>query len=429
MHPEVKQLIENLNHDDKGIKLESLRLLMQKIEAGEMNRPTKGFDVNNHIHTTYSFSPYSPTKAIWMSYSAGLSTAGIMDHDSIGGAEEFIEAGKITGMATTIGVECRADFSKTVLNGKRINKPDQASIAYIALHGIPHTQIAEVKQFFKPYTSYRNIRNEQMVTKINEMLGSLGVRLNFEKDVIPISNFNDGGSITERHVLYALSLKLIELFGKGAGLLSFLKGNLRLNVSEKIENYLMDLSNPYYGYDLLGLLKSELVSGFYIKATLECADIKDILKFSKSIGAISAYPYLGDVGDSVTGDKKAQKFEDAYLEHLFRFLSELGIHAVTYMPSRNTMAQIDKIRSLCDRYGFFQISGEDINSPRQSFICEALRNDKFSNLYDASWALVGHESAATENLSTGMFSDDTVEKYPDLTERVLIYKEIGFKIK
>ena len=60
-----------------------------------------------------------------MQYSAGLTTAGIMDHDSISGAKEFIEAGRIIGIATTIGVECRVDFSQTPLKGRRINNPDQ----------------------------------------------------------------------------------------------------------------------------------------------------------------------------------------------------------------------------------------------------------------------------------------------------------------
>ena len=29
-----------------------------------------------------------------------------------------------------------------------------------------------------------------------------------------------------------------------------------------------------------------------------------------------SYAYLGDVGESVTGDKRAQHFEDAYLDEL-----------------------------------------------------------------------------------------------------------------
>src|ERR1035437_1703923 len=119
------QLIEQLNHKDVDKRLQALSSLMKKVLLGEIPRPIGGSDVNNHIHTSYSFSPYSPTMAIWMAYMAGLSTAGIIDHDSICGANEFIKAGKIVGMDVTIGVECRVDFSQTPLNGKLLNNPDQ----------------------------------------------------------------------------------------------------------------------------------------------------------------------------------------------------------------------------------------------------------------------------------------------------------------
>ncbi len=421
------QLIEKLNHGDKTVRLDSLRLLAEKIKTGEIPKPKTGSDVNNHIHTTYSFSPYSPAMAVWRAYTAGLSTAGIMDHDSISGAEEFIEAGKIIGIATTIGVECRADFSRTPLKGKRINNPDQISVAYMALHGIPHTQIERVKAFFKPYTAQRNLRNRSMIDKINKMVSKASVHLDFEKDVVPLSKFAEGGSITERHILYALSLKLVEAYGRGGQLVDFLKGQLGLSINPKIEGYLLDTGNSYYEYDLLGLLKGELVSGFYIDATTECPDITEVLRFSKSIGAISAYAYLGDVGNSVTGDKKTQKFEDDYIELLFDVIKDLGFDAVTYMPSRNSMEQLDVIRGLCDRHGFLQISGEDINSPRQSFICEALRNEKFSNLLDATWALIGHETAATEQLDKSMFSPSVISRYPELEDRIKVYMELGNK--
>lgn len=428
MKVEINLLIDNLNHKDISVRLDSLSQLMKKIKSGELEKPAKGKDVNNHIHTTYSFSPYSPTKAVWMAYTAGLATAGIMDHDSISGAEEFIKAGKIAGMATTIGVECRADMSKTPLNGRRINNPDQNSVAYVALHGIPHTQIDKVKAFFKPFTLHRNLRNAKMVEKINKHVKSFGIVLDFDKDVVPVSNFKNGGSITERHVLYALSMKLIGLIGKGRTLVDFLKNQLKLNVSGKVEGFLTDLSNPHYEYDLLGLLKSELVTNIYINAADECPDIKEVISLSDSIGAISAYAYLGDVSDSVTGDKKTQKFEDDYLDELFSVINDVGFKAVTYMPSRNSMAQLDRIRALCDKYAFFQISGEDINSSRQSFICVALRNEKFQNLFDATWALIGHELAATEHLNASMFSPQTVSKYPSLDKRIMVYREIGLSM-
>ncbi len=428
MEPEIRFLIGALNHSDVNVRLDSLRQLMSSVKSGELEKPVTGKDVNNHIHTTYSFSPYSPTKAVWTAYTAGLAAAGIMDHDSIGGAQEFIEAGIIAGMATTIGLECRTDFSKTSLNGRRINNPDQDSVAYVALHGIPHTQIVKVKEFFKPYTKHRNLRNAKMVTKINKLIESLGIVLDFEKDVIPLSSFEGGGSITERHILYALTLKLIGLKGKGLSMVDFLKKQLKLNVSAKAEGLLTDFSNPHYEYDLLGLLKSELVAGIYIKATDECPDIMEFLQFSDSIGAISSYAYLGDVADSVTGDKKTQKFEDDYIEELFDLIHHLGFKAVTYMPSRNSMSQLDKVRALCGKYSFFQISGEDINSSRQSFICMALRNEKFRNLYDATWALIGHELAATEHLNASMFSLHTVGKYPSLEQRIMVYRDIGLSM-
>jgi hypothetical protein len=124
-----EELIVQLNDADKAVRLNALRALKAMIDAGEIEAPVQGDDVNNHIHTTYSFSPYSPTKAVWMAYNAGLKTAGIMDHDSLSGAREFIEAAEIVGMLSTIGVECRASMKNTVLGDRRINNPDQKGVA------------------------------------------------------------------------------------------------------------------------------------------------------------------------------------------------------------------------------------------------------------------------------------------------------------
>ena len=422
---EYDGLVRGLDGKDASLRLASLEMLAEKMEKGEIERPSCGNDVNNHIHTIYSFSPYSPAKALWMALKAGLSTAGIMDHDSVGGIREFIEGGKIIGIATTVGVECRADFSKTPLCGRSMNNPDQKSIAYVALHGIPHTMIDRVGDFFAPYAAERNKRNALMVQRLNKITGRFNVTLDYEKEVVPLSMRHEGGSVTERHILYGLSLKLIEKFGKGPRIVEFLKDKLKLGLSPKVEGYLLGGENEYYEYDLLGALKSEMVGRFYVEAGAECPDIRIVAEFSKEIGAILAYAYLGDVGESATGDKKAQKFEDDYLELLFDVIGELGFNAVTYMPSRNTLEQLRKVKDMCARRGLFQISGEDINSPRQSFVCPALRNGEFKNLVDSTWALIGHEKAATRDIGLGMFSPETVKKYPDLNERIEVFKEIG----
>ena len=115
---------------------------------------------------------------------------------------------------------------------------------------------------------------------------------------------------------------------------------------------------------------------------------------------------------------------DDYIDLLFDVIDELDFNAVTYMPS-NTMEQLKTVRTYCDKYNLFQISGEDINSPRQSFICEAQRNPEFANLYDATLALINHEKAATENIENAMFSEKTIKKYPDIKERIQVYKNMN----
>ncbi len=382
-------------------------------------------DVNNHIHTHFSFSPYSPTQAILRAKEAGLATAGIMDHDSLAGADEFEQAGRLHGMPTTVGMEVRADFSHTALAGRRINNPDQASIAYIALHGVPRASRARLSAFLRPFQEARMIRNRIMTRRINALVAPHDLAIDFDTDVLPLSKWAEGGSVTERHLLFALTLKLLGRFGREGGVIPFLHDKLALTASPRQAAQLSDPANPHMPYDLLGILKGGLVSRFYVDATAECPDIRTLARAAHDAGAILAYAYLGDVTDSVTGDKMNQTFEDGYLDLLFETLRDTGFEAVTYMPSRNTPAQLQRLRALCDRHGFFQVSGEDINSSRQPFVCEAMRTPGFGNLIEAAWALIGHETASAEHPGNGMFSAAAIARMPDLAERTTHYAQLG----
>lgn len=422
-----EELVENLNHNKLVVRFESLKQLAEKIKSGKLKKPENNGLVNNHIHTKYSFSPYFPAKAIWLVYNSGLSSAGIVDHDSISGASEFTEAGRIIGIATTIGFEIRVDFSKTKLNNRKINNPDQDSIGYVTIHGVPHNKIDEVKKFLVPINKARNKRNELMINKINKITEQFGISLNFKDDVHSISLAEEGGSITERHILFALSKKMILKFGKSIKLIDFIKNKLKIDISNKAEKFLRDSENPFYIYDLLGILKSNMVKQFYINATEECLPVKDVVRFADSIGSIIAYAYLGDVEESVTGDKKRQKFEDEYIDDLFIELDNIGFKALTYMPSRNSLNQLEKVKSLCLKYDFLEISGEDINNPRQAFICNALSLPEFKNLIDTTWAIIGHEKVATEDINKGFFSSSIIKKFPDIKKRIEYFKRIGIK--
>lgn len=401
---------------------------LKKMVAQEP-KPVTGRDVNNHIHTTYSFSPYSPTAAVWFAREAGLCTCGLMDHDSIAGAEEFLAAADVAGMAATIGMECRASFAGTPFGDRKLNNPDQSGVLYMTLHGVPHNRAAELNEAFTPYRAKRNDRNRRMVEAINGMMGRYGVTIDFDRDVLPLSNYAKGGTVTERHLSSALAYRMLDVIGSGEKLIAFIKNELQLPISGKIEGYLLDENNPHRMYDLLGWIKSQLIARFYIDATDELPTVREALDLSERIGAISAAAYLGDVGDSVTGDKRAQKFEDDFLDELIAYYAELAFRAVTYMPSRNTKPQLTRLRALCEKHSLFQISGEDINSPRQSFVCEAQRDPAFANLYEATWALIAHEWRATEDPDDGLFSEKSIRRWPNLNDRVRAFAEFGLAMQ
>ena len=372
-----------LNAPEKADRLANLREVVKTAEFPPMVPQY----INNHIHTTYSFSPYSPTAAVFAARMEGLCTAGIIDHDSISGAEEFLEAAGIVGMPVTIGMECRASMDGTILEGRRTNNPDQVGCSYMTIQSVPHDRIGRLTEFFAPYREARGRRNRAMVAGINELLH---MDLDYDRDVLPLSMAREGGGVTERHLMYALAKKMVAAAGKGQPMVDYL-ASIGLRLSEKQKAQMLDTAYPFYEYDLLGILKSAFVPKIYIDAADECPNIRDLVALCREVDAILCYAYLGDVGDSVTGDKKAQKFEDDYLEDVFECLKDVGVGAVTYMPTRNTMDQLARLRGLCEQYGMFQVSGEDINSPRQSFVIRAMENPMFQNLIDATWKLIEHE--------------------------------------
>ena len=384
-------------------------------------------EVNNHVHSSYSFSPYSPTMIAVKAAEAGLRTVGIMDHDSVSGCAEFLEAAKVVNIASTSGCEIRVNMDDTIMQGRKTNNPDEPNITYIAFHGIPSNRFQDLKNFLKPIHEARIARDRKEVDKLNALLAERGApTLDFDADVLAISQAASGGSITERHILYALSLKLIETYGKGQPLVDFIEGEMKVPLAGALRDLLLEVYNPHYAYDLLGAFKASLVPEFFLHSNYdECMSVYKAVDFAHEIGAIPAYAYLGDVGESPTGDKKAEKFEDDFLDDLIPELAKIGFQAITYMPPRNTREQLARLQKLCKENGLMEISGVDINSSRQSFNCPILLEPEFAHLADAAWALIAHEKLASADPKLALFSTENPMGELALEERIAKYAAIG----
>lgn len=423
------KIIQELNSSNERSRLFGLKKIYKLIEIGE-EQFKKTEEVNNHVHTIYSFSPYSPSMAAYLAWKAGLRAVGIMDHDSVTGCKELIEACKIIGIASTVGFELRVNFSGTIVEGRKLNNPDSKNIGYIAIHGIPESKLPEAKKFLNPIQITRNKRNKKILAKLNSLIKDYGIeKIDFREEVYNISQAKEGGSITERHILYAFAKKIIQKVGKGEKLILFLKDNLGIELSVKIENLLLDENNQFYLYDLLGILKSSFLDKIFIQPDYEeCISVYEAVRFSNSINTIPAYAYLGDVTDSPTGDKRAEKFEDDFLEELIPELKKIGFKAITYMPPRNTLKQLLRLQRLCEKYEFMEISGVDINSPRQSFNYPIILRPEFAHLIEATWALIAHEKLVNYDEKYALFNNRNPLKGRSLKERIVTYSEIGRRI-
>jgi len=424
----------DLDRKERLAALRSLEAETPKDPSGNFVRSAA--EINNHIHTIYSFSPYSPSMAALQARNAKLGAAGSVDHDSIAAAVEMIDACAVLGIGGCVGAELRVSF-RTGPDGKtspfasrKINSPDSYGYAYMTVQGVPSQSIGKMADFLKPLRAERLKRTQAMTVSANVILKDAGLaEIDFNRDVVAASKYAEGGGITERHLLAAMAGKLMLKYGKGPALAGALASKMGIAVPPKIAALLSDPGNIHYLYDLLGILKSELLPGIYIQPDEnECIPAKVVTAFAESIGAIPAYPYLGDIGESPTGDKKGEKFEDDFIEELFAEITRLGYRAVAYMPPRNTVEQLRRVRKLSAEWGFMEISGVDINSSRQSFNCPEVLQDEFRHLLDTTWALIAHERLASADMRYGLFSPDNPLASMGLAERIAFYANLGKKL-
>ncbi|MFW5695611.1 MAG: PHP domain-containing protein, partial [Alkalispirochaeta sp.] len=207
---------------------------------------------------------------------------------------------------------------------------------------------------------------------------------------------------------------------------STVERELQVPLDDRRKRFLTDTENPHYLYDLLGVFKGDFLQRFFVQPSPEEArPVGEVTALGRDIGALPAYAYLGDVTDSPTGDKKAQKFEDDFLDELVAELPSLGFQAITYMPPRNTKEQLRRVQRLAEAAGLLEISGVDINSSRQVFTCPEVMMPEFRHLTETTWALIAHEKLSAQDARYGLFHEKNPFHLRPLAERVALYAGIA----
>lgn len=134
-----------------------------------------------HIHTIYSDGVLAPTELVAKAKDAGLSIISITDHDSIGGIEEAIVAGKEKGVEVITGIELSSS-----LNGTEI---------HILGYFVDHTN-KNLTDSLSGFQWERMNRAKRIVGKLNKM--------NVPIDIDSVMEHVTGDSVGRPHIANAL---------------------------------------------------------------------------------------------------------------------------------------------------------------------------------------------------------------------------------
>ncbi len=210
-----QQLVQALDAFDPQAR----RLALQKLavrHAATLPQPVER--VNLHIHSFFSYNTkgYSPSHIVWDARNLGLFAAGLCDFDVLDGLEEFLDAGQVLGLRTTVNLETRAFFRDYAQVD--INSPGEPGVTYIMGAGFARLP-AEGSRAAATLLQYRRQageRNRALVARINQRLPEIA--LDYDADVLPLS---PGACPTERHIVRAYREKSIEAFKLPVDLFAF----------------------------------------------------------------------------------------------------------------------------------------------------------------------------------------------------------------
>jgi len=176
-------------NDFSAPSAQRLEALGAYVAAGLLKPGRRQGEVNNHVHTIYSFSPYSPEMTVVKAYEAGLEAVGSVDHDSVAAAQGLAAAGRVAGLAVTSGFEVRVTWPDSQFANKKINFPDSIGRAYIVAHGVPAGSLDAAEKWLAPLRQARILRTRAMNQRMSAILSDAGFGpVDFDTEIVGCQN-------------------------------------------------------------------------------------------------------------------------------------------------------------------------------------------------------------------------------------------------
>ncbi len=221
-------LEEDLKSFDPSVRRKALEELVAEHGA---KLPPAGTNVNMHFHSFFSYNAedYSPSRIAWEARKAGLYAAGLCDFDVLDGLDEFVQAGYLLGLKTSVNVETRAYLDE--YTDVDITSPGEQGVTYIMGAGFakmlePGTVQADG---LNGYRQRAGQRNKTLIDRINAALPEIAI--SYENDVQPLT---PAGAATERHIVKAYINRIRNVFKTPEAVTQFAAGMLGKDEEETV---------------------------------------------------------------------------------------------------------------------------------------------------------------------------------------------------
>lgn len=317
--PQAGTLENQLNSFDATECREALKKLAVMADSGQITLPSIKQEVNLHYHTFFSYNAegWSPSRVAWEAKKYGLTAAGIVDFDVLDGLEEFIEAGKIIGLRTTVAMETRVLINE--YSDKVLSSPNEPGIGYFMAAGCykipePGTRSREILDSMRDMARRRNL---QVMERVNEYLGA--VQLEYDNDVLPLT---PSGNATERHMLSAYDKKSRQVFdGDEAELTNYWAE--KLGVDSDVARELLANTPKFHEQMRSKLMKFGGVG--YVPPSADIFPTVDlVIEMTRGMGALPALAWLDGTNPG-----------EADMPALLGLLESKGTVAMNIIPDRN----------------------------------------------------------------------------------------------
>ncbi|MGQ9589968.1 MAG: hypothetical protein ACUVYA_06705 [Planctomycetota bacterium] len=356
----IRELEARLHRPDRGelgyqdgkearTRLEALARLREFAEEGKVERTGPPGGVNTHVHTAKSFGYFdSPSDAVWHAYLARLAIFGINDHHTMAGHEEFGKACRIVGIRAAFSMEVIAMWHEAARAGRTVNDPSNPGRTYLSAKGT-------TRPFAPDSPGARNLarmcaaqleRTKEIARKVADVvarrLGADGA-IQWE-DVVALAPH---GQPTERHVALVVARHLETAYPDPSDRRKALS---RLAGRDVPDEVLQDAAT------FQDTIRASLIKAGKPAYVEESEDafipVEEAVSMALELGAIPAYPVLGDPVTPWEED----------LEVLFDRLEALRIYAIEVIPNRNRRERLLEIVTKAVSRGFPIFTGTEHNT-------------------------------------------------------------------